>query len=102
MAAQAPAEQKSACSQAVLDAIHGKKSAEEKKAEYDRSLGSWWKEYAARKNDEEEEHVADSLLYDERCHLPRSAPRPAVVPGEDQKTYANTEAGAESANAGQE
>lgn len=39
-----------------------------------------WKEYAARKNDEEEEHVADTLLYDERCHLPRSAPRPDVVP----------------------
>jgi hypothetical protein len=36
----------------------------------------WWKEYAARKNDEEEEHVADSLLYDERCHLPRTTARP--------------------------
>jgi hypothetical protein len=23
--------------------------------------------------------VADTLLYDERCHLPRSAPRPDVV-----------------------
>lgn len=32
----------------------------------------WWSEYASRKNDEEEEHVADSLLYDERCHLPRT------------------------------
>eukprot|EP00955_Chlamydomonas_euryale_P113563 366226-Chlamydomonas_euryale.AAC.22 len=40
---------------------------------------SWWKEYAARKNDEEEEHVADSLLYDERCHLPRMVPAPDVV-----------------------
>lgn len=84
MAAQAPDAQKSSCSQAVLDAIYGNKSAEEKKADYDRSLGSWWKEYAARKNDEEEEHVADSLLYDERCHLPRSAPRPEVVPANDE------------------
>ncbi len=33
----------------------------------------WWSEYASRKNDEEQEHVADSLLYDERCHLPRCA-----------------------------
>ena len=40
---------------------------------------SWWKEYAARKNDEEEEHVADSLLYDERCHLPRTVPPPDCV-----------------------
>lgn len=24
--------------------------------------------------------MADTLLYDERCHLPRSAPRPEVVP----------------------
>ena len=37
------------------------------------------KEYASRKNDEEEEHVADSLLYDERCHLPRTIPAPDVV-----------------------
>lgn len=36
----------------------------------------WWREYAARKNDEEEEHVADSLLYDERCHLPRTTGPP--------------------------
>ena len=39
---------------------------------------SWWSDYAARKNDEEEEHVADSLLYD-RNHLPRSAPAPDCV-----------------------
>jgi hypothetical protein len=70
---------KTNCSSAVLDAIYGKTDAAAKKQAYDKSLGSWWKEYAARKNDEEEEHVADSLLYDERCHLPRSAPRPDVV-----------------------
>ena len=40
---------------------------------------SWWGEYSDRKNDEGEEHVADSLLYD-RNHLPRSAPAPDCVP----------------------
>ena len=35
-------------------------------------------EYADRKNDEEDEHVADSLLYD-KSHLPRSAPAPDGV-----------------------
>lgn len=40
---------------------------------------SWWKEYAARKNDEDQEHVADSLLYDERCHLPRTTPPPELT-----------------------
>lgn len=39
----------------------------------------WWGEYASRKNDEEEEHVADSLLYDERKHLPRTVQRPDCV-----------------------
>ena len=38
----------------------------------------WWKEYSDRKNDEEDEHVADSLLYD-RNHLPRAAPPPESV-----------------------
>ena len=38
----------------------------------------WWVEYADRKNDEEDEHVADSLLYDKR-HLPRTAPAPEGV-----------------------
>lgn len=38
----------------------------------------WWVEYADRKNDEEDEHVADSLLYDKR-HLPRTAPAPDGV-----------------------
>lgn len=67
------------CSSAILDAIYGKQSEGVKKEAYDSSLGNWWREYAIRKNDEEEEHVADSLLYDERCHLPRSAPRPDVL-----------------------
>ena len=34
-------------------------------------------EYSDRKNDEEDEHVADSLLYD-RSHLPRTIPAPQV------------------------
>ena len=42
---------------------------------YDESLRSWWRTYSERKNDEEEEHVADSLLYDYR-HLPRTTPAP--------------------------
>ena len=37
----------------------------------------WWVEYVDRKNDEDE-HVADSLLYDRR-HLPRTTPAPDVV-----------------------
>ncbi|KAG2489979.1 hypothetical protein HYH03_011608 [Edaphochlamys debaryana] len=65
----------------VLRAIRGEMTEEEKKAQLDKSLGSWWKEYAARKNDEEQEHVADSLLYDERCHLPRTAPPPTLSDG---------------------
>ena len=48
-----------------------------KAEQYDASLKTWWKEYADRKNDEEEEHVSDSLLYD-YTHLPRSAPAPRV------------------------
>jgi hypothetical protein len=41
----------------------------------------WWKDYSHRKNDEED-MVADSLLYDERCHLPRTTagPRPQPEP----------------------
>jgi len=38
----------------------------------------WREEYADRKNDEEEEHVSDSLLYDYTT-LPRSAPAPNLV-----------------------
>ena len=41
-------------------------------------MRSWWAEYAARKNDEEDEHVADSLLYDLN-NLPRAAPPPECV-----------------------
>jgi hypothetical protein len=85
-------EQSSSLPKAVLDAIHGRQAPEEKKAQYDQSLGNWWSEYAARKNDEEEEHVADSLLYDERCHLPRSAPRPDVVPSDSSVKKNTTEA----------
>jgi hypothetical protein len=40
---------------------------------------TWWKEYAERKNDEEQEHVCDSLLYD-YTHLPRTAPAPTSAP----------------------
>jgi hypothetical protein len=78
MSAPAHAKQ-STCSAAVLEAIYGKSDAAAKTKAYDASLGNWWHEYASRKNDEEEEHVADSLLYDERCHLPRMAPKPDVV-----------------------
>lgn len=63
----------------IRRAIYGEMSIEEKRAECDKSMNNWWREYAARKNDEEEEHVADTLLYDERCHLPRTVPRPDVV-----------------------
>ncbi|GMH38485.1 hypothetical protein BSKO_06369 [Bryopsis sp. KO-2023] len=62
------------CPDEVMRAIYG--TTENKKEAYDASLQRWWKEYSARKNDEEEEHVADSLLYDERCHLPRTVERP--------------------------
>ena len=63
----------------VRRAIYGEMTLEEKRAAVDKSTNNWWREYAARKNDEEEEHVADTLLYDERCHLPRTVPRPDVV-----------------------
>lgn len=42
-------------------------------------LCRWWKDYSHRKNDEED-MVADSLLYDERCHLPRTTAGPAPEP----------------------
>jgi hypothetical protein len=57
----------------MMRAIHG--DVEDKKAEYEASLKRWWTEYADRKNDEEDEYVANSLLYD-RNHLPRTAPAP--------------------------
>ncbi|KAL6756585.1 hypothetical protein V8C86DRAFT_62036 [Haematococcus lacustris] len=67
-----------ALSAEMLKIIRGEQSEEEKHNAYDASLHRWWKEYASRKNDEEEEHVADSLLYDERCHLPRTVKCPAA------------------------
>ncbi|EFN57483.1 hypothetical protein CHLNCDRAFT_143009 [Chlorella variabilis] len=66
----------SGCPPHVLAAIYGKM--ENKKEALDKSLQRWWSEYADRKNDEEDEHVADSLLYD-RNHLPRTAPAPDCV-----------------------
>ena len=77
----------------VRRAIYGEVSLEEKRAALDKSTNNWWREYTARKNDEDEEHVADTLLYDERCHLPRSAPRPdgvvmAVVNDSDSSSTA--------------
>lgn len=35
----------------------------------------WWQEYSHRKNDEED-MVADCLMYDDRFHLPRTIPGP--------------------------
>lgn len=60
----------------VLRAIYG--SVEDKRQAYEASLRRWWHEYADRKNDEEDEYVANSLLYD-RNHLPRTAPAPDCV-----------------------
>mmetsp|Transcript_30019 Transcript_30019/g.54895 ORF Transcript_30019/g.54895 Transcript_30019/m.54895 type:complete len:92 (+) Transcript_30019:91-366(+) len=63
----------------ILRMINGEVSPEDKKEMYNNSLHNWWMEYSARKNNEEEEHVSDSLLYDERCHLPRTVAPPACV-----------------------
>ncbi|KAL4445912.1 hypothetical protein ABPG77_009111 [Micractinium sp. CCAP 211/92] len=68
----------SSCPPHVLEAIYGKKTKEDKKAAYEGSLQRWWTEYADRKNDETDEYVANSLLYDRR-HLPRTAPAPECV-----------------------
>ena len=57
---------------------------EAKKQRYDESLATWWKTYSERKNDEDEEHVADSLLYDYR-HLPRTTPAPNYAEDRLQK-----------------
>ncbi len=59
----------------MLRIIRGEDNDVDKKAEYEASLRRWWGEYADRKNDEEDEYVANSLLYD-RNHLPRTAPAP--------------------------
>jgi len=64
--------------ESLLRLIRGEATVEEKREQYDGSLRRWWGEYAARKNDEEHEHVADSLMYDERLHLPRTTRRPDV------------------------
>lgn len=72
-----PPPKKTNCPTHVWEAIHGK-SKESKSKQLEKSLTNWWKEYADRKNDEEDEHVADSLLYD-RNHLPRTAPAPDCV-----------------------
>ena len=54
----------------------------------DLAMRRWWKEYSDRKNDEEDEHVADSLLYD-RSHLPRAAPPPESVFQERERARQN-------------
>lgn len=42
-------------------------------------LRSWWDKYAERRGDDNaDEYVADTLLYDKR-HLPRTAPAPDCV-----------------------
>eukprot|EP00879_Flechtneria_rotunda_P003110 GHRR01003331.1.p5 GENE.GHRR01003331.1~~GHRR01003331.1.p5 ORF type:complete len:106 (+),score=46.68 GHRR01003331.1:183-500(+) len=66
-------------SEEMLKVIHGHVDHEEKKDSYQGSLQKWWKNYSHRKNDEED-MVADSLLYDERCHLPRTTPGPKPQP----------------------
>ncbi|GBF88335.1 hypothetical protein Rsub_01047 [Raphidocelis subcapitata] len=73
----APAQQAggSGLSEAMRRAIHGEVTPQEKDAQLKGSLQRWWKEYAGRKN-EEEDMVADSLMYDERCHLPRTTAGP--------------------------
>jgi hypothetical protein len=80
LAAEGPLRKGGELPEHVRRVIYGELTLEEKRAALDAFTQNWWKEYAARKNDEEEEHVADTLLYDERCHLPRMAPRPDVVP----------------------
>ena len=74
----------------IRRAIYGEMTVEEKRAAVDKSMNNWWREYAARKNDEEEEHVADTLLYDERCHLPRTVPRPDVVSDDEIEPRLNS------------
>ena len=65
-------------------------SARTKAEQYDASLKTWWKEYADRKNDEEEEHVSDSLLYD-YTHLPRSTPAPNLTDDRVKQTESGGE-----------
>ncbi|KAF6263103.1 hypothetical protein COO60DRAFT_1491788 [Scenedesmus sp. NREL 46B-D3] len=79
MADQLMGQQKPVLSEEMLKIIHGHGDQGEKKEQYQESLQRWWKNYSARKNDEED-MVADSLLYDERCHLPRTTPGPKPLP----------------------
>ena len=74
----------SSCPQYILDAIYGgqdnsRANAMSKTEQYNISLSNWWQTYSERKHDEDdEENVSDSLLYDKNT-LPRSAPRPECV-----------------------
>lgn len=86
--------------ESVLRAIRGEATPEEKRAQYDGALRRWWGEYAARKNDEEEEHVADSLMYDERLHLPRTTRRPDVCDEDKGKGGSEAVEGGGGANGG--
>ena len=52
-----------------------------KEALYEASLRRWWSDYAARKgDDDEEEYLSNSLLYDKNT-LPRSVPAPVFRDG---------------------
>jgi len=53
-----------------MRAIYGERSDGEKKAALDDSLARWWANYSERKEDADDQ-VADTLLYGDRCHLPR-------------------------------
>eukprot|EP00878_Enallax_costatus_P002100 GHUV01002267.1.p1 GENE.GHUV01002267.1~~GHUV01002267.1.p1 ORF type:complete len:100 (+),score=24.57 GHUV01002267.1:228-527(+) len=66
-------------SEEMRNIIHGHVDHGDKREKYQNSLQRWWKDYSHRKNDEED-MVADSLLYDERCHLPRTTPGPKPEP----------------------
>ncbi|KAK3268176.1 hypothetical protein CYMTET_23308 [Cymbomonas tetramitiformis] len=72
-----PASSNSLLSPEMLAIIHGTANPEDKKKNLDRSLKNWWEVYAERKNDEEE-YVADTLMYNLN-DLPRTAPAPDSV-----------------------
>ncbi|KAI8466062.1 MAG: hypothetical protein J3K34DRAFT_485533 [Monoraphidium minutum] len=63
--ASAPPRPAGVLSEEMRRVIYGEVTAEEKDKAYQGSLQRWWQEYAGRKN-EEEDMVADSLMYDER------------------------------------
>jgi len=67
-------------SSGAMAAIYGNKTGEEKQAQLEQNLQKWWSGYAERKNDEDGEAVADSLLYDKNT-LPRTAPAPKFADG---------------------